>query len=211
MKKTVLGLFTIIAMTITTYSLENVCHKKSQRFTKACVEDLAQRCDKDWQDALIHGGDCLEFAMRYDEDKRYKEMAMVAYKRALLLPKYESGGAYMSTYPIVDMNFEEEVEHVRFKSLDDIHAKRLTKSELEKYVCGNEKGKACKSKMGVYLSLSENIFSGTYHPYYSKHPDKDRLSKKEQKMLMQEHIKKHIKKSDLKWVKVLQEEGKVSR
>ena len=87
MKKTVLGLFIILAMTSATYGLENVCYKESQKFTKVCVEDLAQRCDKDWQDALIHGGACLEFSMDYDEDKRYKEMAMVAYKRALILPK----------------------------------------------------------------------------------------------------------------------------
>lgn len=211
MKKTVLGLFGVVVITSATYGLENTCHKESQMFTKACVEELAQRCDRDWQDALIHGGDCLAFAVYYDEDKRYKEMAMVAYKRALILPKYEGGGAYMSTYPAVDIDFEKEAEQVKFKSLDDMHAKRLTKAEFEKYVCGEEKGKACKSKMGVYISLNENIFSDTYHPYYSKHPGKDRLSKKEQKKLMQLHIKKHIKKGDLKWVDILKKEGKVSR
>ena len=202
-------LVAIIFISSFTYGEEVKCDTNEEILTEVCVMDHAKRCDKDWSNAISIGGACLSFSMDYDEEKKYESMAIVAYQRAMLMAKY-NGGAYMSYYPTVDMDFMTKAENAKFKNLNNIYEKSISKEEFIKYVCG-EHIKNCKNKMSVFVSLNEHIFSSTYHPYYDTHPNIEILTKEEQKMLLKKHIEMHIKKSDKKWVDILLKEGKISR
>jgi len=202
----------ILLLSSFTHATELNCYTKEERMKslKICVERFAKGCDEDWKNAIPSGGRCLDFTLYYHKVKRYEAMAMIAHKRALLLPNYNGGGAYMSYFPDVGGEFFDKSTDAYYKNLDDMNAKSITKSEYEKYVCGETK-KGCKNKISVFESLNYGIFRDTFHPYYRTHPGTEFLTKELKKILMEKHIKKHIKKSDLKYVEMLKKEGKITR